>query len=101
MANAARCTIVECEELVETGELKPEQIHLPGLNVNRIFKGEKFENRIEVLKFSDEKKSDLECGPETSVRDVIAQRAALACPRSLPRMPTASVATYSCRARTE
>lgn len=77
MANAARCTIVECEELVEIGELEPEQIHLPGLNVNRIFKGEKFENRIEILKFSDEEKSGSTGRPGTSVRDIIAQRAAL------------------------
>lgn len=35
MANAARCTIIEAEEIVENGELKPEEIHLPALNVNR------------------------------------------------------------------
>ena len=76
MANAARCTIVECEELVEIGDLPPEGIHLPGLNVNRIFKGAKFENRIEILKFSDEEE-DSEDDAKPSIRDTIAQRAAL------------------------
>lgn len=76
MANAANCTIVECEELVEVGEIKPEGVHLPGLNVNRIFKGAKFENRIEVLKLSDEGEESKE-GSKTNIRDTIAQRAAL------------------------
>ena len=47
MATAATTTIVEVEELVEVGELDPDQIHTPGIFVNRIFKGKKFEKRIE------------------------------------------------------
>ncbi|WP_395046234.1 CoA transferase subunit A [Flavobacterium sp.] len=47
MAGAAKITIAEVEELVEAGTLDPNQIHIPGIMVNRIFKGEKFEKRIE------------------------------------------------------
>ena len=47
MAGAAKITIAEVEELVEAGVLDPNQIHIPGIMVNRIFQGEKFEKRIE------------------------------------------------------
>lgn len=70
MANAAEITIVEAEEIVEAGELSPESIHLPGLNVNRLFKGEKW-GKIEIL-HNDGDGADQEPG----IRDVIAKRAA-------------------------
>lgn len=47
MAMAGKITIAEVEELVAAGELDPNQIHTPGIFVQRIFKGEKFEKRIE------------------------------------------------------
>jgi 3-oxoacid CoA-transferase subunit A len=47
MAGAAKITIAEVEELVEAGTLDPNQIHIPGIFVQRIFQGEKFEKRIE------------------------------------------------------
>ncbi len=47
MATAATTTVVEVEELVEIGELDPDQIHTPGIFIDRIFKGKKFEKRIE------------------------------------------------------
>jgi 3-oxoacid CoA-transferase subunit A len=47
MAMAGKITIAEVEELVEVGELDPDQIHTPGIFVHRIFKGAKFEKRIE------------------------------------------------------
>ena len=47
MAMAGKITIAEVEELVPAGELDPDQIHLPGIYVHRIFKGEKYEKRIE------------------------------------------------------
>lgn len=47
MAMAGKITIAEVEELVEEGELDPDQIHTPGIFVHRIFKGAKFEKRIE------------------------------------------------------
>ena len=47
MAMAGKVTVAEVEELVEVGELDPNDIHTPGIFVHRIFKGEKFEKRIE------------------------------------------------------
>lgn len=47
MAMAGKITIAEVEELVEAGELDPDQIHTPGIYVHRIFKGENYEKRIE------------------------------------------------------
>jgi 3-oxoacid CoA-transferase subunit A len=47
MAGAAKITIAEVEELVPVGTLDPNQIHIPGIMIQRIFQGEKFEKRIE------------------------------------------------------
>ncbi|MGG9961467.1 CoA transferase subunit A [Ferruginibacter sp. SUN106] len=47
MAMAGKITIAEVEELVPAGELDPNHIHTPGIYVHRIFKGEKYEKRIE------------------------------------------------------
>ncbi len=47
MAMAGKITIAEVEELVPAGELDPDQIHTPGIYVNRIFQGEHYEKRIE------------------------------------------------------
>ncbi len=47
MAMAGKITIAEVEELVPAGELDPNQIHTPGIFVQRIFNGETFEKRIE------------------------------------------------------
>ncbi|TXI78359.1 MAG: CoA transferase subunit A [Flavobacteriales bacterium] len=47
MAMAGRITVAEVEELVEPGALDPDEIHTPGIFVNRIFKGEDYEKRIE------------------------------------------------------
>ncbi|EDM45418.1 3-oxoacid CoA-transferase, A subunit [unidentified eubacterium SCB49] len=49
MAGAAKITVAEVEELVEAGELDPNHIHVPGIFVQRIFQGEKYEKRIEQL----------------------------------------------------
>ncbi len=47
MAMAGKITVAEVEELVPAGELDPNFIHTPGIFVQRIFQGEKFEKRIE------------------------------------------------------
>ncbi len=49
MAMAGKITIVEVEELVQPGELDPDQIHLPGIYVHRIFQGVNYEKRIEQV----------------------------------------------------
>ena len=46
MATAGKITVAEVEEIVEVGELEAENIHTPGIFVQRLFKGE-FEKRIE------------------------------------------------------
>lgn len=47
IATAGKITVAEVEELVEIGELDPDQIHTPGVFVQRIFEGKNFEKRIE------------------------------------------------------
>ena len=47
VAKAAKVTIAEVEELVPAGELDPDEIHLPGIYVQRIIKGEHYEKWIE------------------------------------------------------
>ena len=47
MAMAGKITIAEVEELVPAGELHPNEIHTPGIFIQRIFQGDKYEKRIE------------------------------------------------------
>ncbi|MBX2900428.1 MAG: CoA transferase subunit A [Cyclobacteriaceae bacterium] len=47
MAAAGKITIAEVEELVPAGTLDPNQIHTPGIYVQRIFEGKGYEKRIE------------------------------------------------------
>jgi len=47
MAKAGNITIAEVEHLVQPGELDPDQIHVPGIYVHRIFQGTGYEKRIE------------------------------------------------------
>ena len=47
MAKAGTITIAEVEELVEPGELDPDQVHVASVYVHRIFKGTNYEKRIE------------------------------------------------------
>lgn len=47
MAGAAPITVAEVEELVPAGTLDPNDIHIPGIFVQRVFQGEQYEKRIE------------------------------------------------------
>lgn len=47
MCGAAKITVAEVEELVPLGELHPNEIHVPGIFVQRIFQGNNYEKRIE------------------------------------------------------
>lgn len=49
MSGAAKTTIVEVEELVPAGSFDPNEIHTPGIFVDRIFQGESYEKKIENL----------------------------------------------------
>jgi 3-oxoacid CoA-transferase subunit A len=55
MAMAGKITIAEVEELVSPGELDPNQIHTPGIFVQRIFKGSNYEKRIEQKTINENK----------------------------------------------
>ncbi|MBL7770532.1 MAG: CoA transferase subunit A [Flavipsychrobacter sp.] len=47
MARAGKISIAEVEQLVEPGELDPDQIHVPGIYIHRIFQADQYEKRIE------------------------------------------------------
>jgi 3-oxoacid CoA-transferase/3-oxoacid CoA-transferase subunit A len=47
MATAADYVIAEVEELVELGQLDPNHVHTPGIFIDAIFQGSKYEKRIE------------------------------------------------------
>ncbi|MBN2668419.1 MAG: CoA transferase subunit A [Bacteroidales bacterium] len=49
MAAAGKITIAEVEEIVPVGEIDPNHVHTPGIFVQRVFKGELFEKRIEFV----------------------------------------------------
>ncbi|MEO5683847.1 MAG: CoA transferase subunit A [Chitinophagaceae bacterium] len=55
MAKAGDITIAEVEQLVQPGELDPDQVHVPGIYVHRIFQGSNYEKRIErkTIKMAD------------------------------------------------
>lgn len=60
MAAAGKITIAEVEELVPAGSLDPNEIHVPGIYVQRIFEGKNYEKRIEQRTITKPKPSDLE-----------------------------------------
>jgi 3-oxoacid CoA-transferase subunit A len=47
MAKAGNITIAEVEHLVEPGELEPDEIHVAGVYVHRVFQGQDYQKRIE------------------------------------------------------
>ncbi len=75
MAKAANVTIAEVEEIVEIGQLDPNSIHLPGIYVDRLIQGPKYEKRIEKKILRSAENSVMKrIGP---VRERIARRAAV------------------------
>jgi len=73
IATCGRVTVAEVEELVEPGELDPDQIHTPGIYVDRIIQGVGYEKRIEFRTTADGNA----VGKHDPVRERMAQRAAL------------------------
>ncbi|CAK6518993.1 MAG: Succinyl-CoA:3-ketoacid-coenzyme A transferase-like protein [Rickettsia helvetica] len=49
MAGAAKVTVCEVEEIVEVGDLEPDNIHTPNIFIQRLMVGEKYEKHIEQL----------------------------------------------------
>ena len=54
MAMAATNTIVEVEEMVDLGGIRPEDVHLPGVFVQRIYQGTDYENTIEIPIYAEQ-----------------------------------------------
>lgn len=78
MAKASKFTIVEVEELVEPGEIKPHEVHVPSVYVKRLIVGKSYEKRIERLTLQEEKSTEkAEKSKADKIREVIARRAAL------------------------
>jgi 3-oxoacid CoA-transferase len=72
IATCGGICIAEVEELVEVGELDPDQIHTPGIYVDRIIQGERYEKRIEFRTVQGA--AVAKAG--STVRDLLAKRAA-------------------------
>ncbi len=72
IATCGDVCVAEVEELVEVGELDPDQIHTPGIYVDRIIQGEHYEKRIEFRTVSGSAASK----KETPIREFMARRAA-------------------------
>ena len=74
MARAAKITVAEVEEIVETGTIPPEDVHVPNVYVQRVFKGLHFEKQIEKLRV---RKTDEQIPAMGEKRERIIRRAAL------------------------
>jgi 3-oxoacid CoA-transferase len=72
IATCGKVTVAEVEELVEVGELDPDQIHTPGIFIDRIVQGAKYEKRIEFRTVSGGAASK----KDSPVRDLMARLAA-------------------------
>jgi 3-oxoacid CoA-transferase len=75
LPGTAKVTIAEVEEIVGVGELDPDEIHVPGILVNRVVKGEKYEKPFENLILRDQKASKTPQSPGAKARETIARRA--------------------------
>jgi 3-oxoacid CoA-transferase len=72
IATCGKVTVAEVEELVETGELEPDQIHTPGIYVDRIILGRNYEKRIEFRTVAGAAASK----KDSPIRERMARRAA-------------------------
>lgn len=76
MSRAAKVTIVEVEEIVPVGALNPAEVHIPGIYVDRIVKGNNYRKRVERLRLRDDGAST-KSSPGQELRERIAKRVAL------------------------
>src|SRR5919202_6257263 len=72
IATCGKICVAEVEQLVEVGELDPDQVHTPGIFVDRIIQGAKYEKRIEFRTVQGATVAKAGSG----VRDLLAKRAA-------------------------
>jgi 3-oxoacid CoA-transferase len=73
IATCGKVTVAEVEELVEPGQIDPDHVHTPGIYVDRIIKGVKYEKRIEFRTVSGAAASR----KDSPIRELMAKRAAL------------------------
>ena len=71
IATCGKLCVAEVEQLVDVGELAPDAIHVPGIYVDRIIQGEKYEKRIEFRTIAG-----ANTGKESPIRTAMARRAA-------------------------
>ena len=71
IATCGKLCVAEVEQLVEVGELAPDAIHVPGIYVDRIIQGERYEKRIEFRTIAG-----ANTGKESPIRTAMARRAA-------------------------
>ena len=71
IATCGKVTVAEVEELVEVGELDPDQIHTPGIYVDRIIQGARYEKRIEFRTVAGATGKK-----DSPIRELMAKRAA-------------------------
>lgn len=76
MCRAAKCTIVEVEEIVPIGTIDPAQVHIPSIYVHRIVQVKNNEKRIQLLKIKKSMSSNASTAAE-KMRDRIVRRAVL------------------------
>jgi 3-oxoacid CoA-transferase len=72
IATCGKITVAEVEQLVKTGELDPDQIHTPGIYVDRIIQGDHYEKRIEFRTVAGGAASK----KDSPIRELMARRAA-------------------------
>ena len=78
MCRAAKITIAEVEEIVPVGAIKPDEIHIPGIYVKRIFRGTNYQKRIEKVRITETDSSKKAAPtPAQLVRERIAKRVAM------------------------
>ena len=71
IATCGKITVAEVEQLVKTGELDPDQIHTPGIYVDRIIQGSHYEKRIEFRTVAGTASKK-----DSPIRELMARRAA-------------------------
>ncbi|XP_060659536.1 succinyl-CoA:3-ketoacid-coenzyme A transferase, mitochondrial [Drosophila nasuta] len=80
MCRAAKVTVAEVEEIVPVGAISPDEIHVPGIYVKRIFKGSNYNKRVERLRITEPKEAGqpaAKANPAQLLRERIARRVAL------------------------
>lgn len=76
MCKAAKVTVVEVEEIVETGTLAPDQIHVPSIYCHRLVLGKQYKKPIERRMYRKDKLAEATT-PAAKTREIIARRAVL------------------------